>query len=124
MWTGADRAPASVAARSGARQVVLVGVPHLGLDDVGTGMMPTLDGLVQSGAAGATNVRTLSGRPSSGEAYATLGAGTRVRDGHAGLGTSSAEALDAMARSVETGGWVAVGAGAPPPTERKRHRQR
>ena len=36
----------------------------------------------------------------------------------------SAEALDAMARSVETGGWVAVGAGAPPPTERKRHRQR
>jgi hypothetical protein len=97
VWTGASRVPASLPARTGAERVVLVGVPHLGLDDVGTGAMPTLDGLVHRGAAGATNVRTLSGRPSSGEAYATLGAGTRVRDGHAGLGTDSAEALPADA---------------------------
>lgn len=97
VWTGAGRAPASVPARGEVERVVLVGVPHLGLDDVGTGAMPTLDRLVHAGAAGATNVRTLSGRPASGEAYATLGAGTRVRDGHAGLGTASAEALPAGA---------------------------
>jgi hypothetical protein len=97
VWTGGGRVPASVAASRGAERVVLVGVPHLGLDDVGTGAMPTLDRLVRQGAAGATNVRTLSGSPSSAEAYATLGAGTRVRDGHAGLGTRSAEALPATA---------------------------
>jgi hypothetical protein len=97
VWTGASRVPARVPARTGPQRVVVVGVPHLGLDDVGTGTMPALDGLVHRGAAGATNVRTLSGQPSSGEAYATLGAGTRVRDGHAGLGTASAEALPAGA---------------------------
>jgi hypothetical protein len=97
VWTGAERVPASVPPGRGAQQVVLVGVPHLALDDVGTGTMPTLDRLVHRGAAGATNVRTLSGHPSTGEAYATLGAGTRVRDGHPGLGTSGAEALPAAA---------------------------
>ena len=95
VWTGASRSPASMPAPSRAERVVLVGVPHLGLDDVGTGDMPTLDRLIRRGAAGATNVRTLSGRPSSAEAYATIGAGTRVRDGHAGLGTTSAEAYPA-----------------------------
>lgn len=54
--------------------------------------LPTLDDLVHRGAAGATNVRMLSGRPSTGEAYATLGAGTRVQDGPARLATTPAEA--------------------------------
>ncbi|HEY7072062.1 MAG TPA: hypothetical protein VH479_18185, partial [Acidimicrobiales bacterium] len=97
VWTSGSRVPASVAASRRAERVVLVGVPHLALEDVGTGAMPALDALVQRGAAGATNVRTLSGRPSSAEAYATLGAGTRVRDGDPGLGLGSAQALPATA---------------------------
>jgi glycosyl transferase family 2 len=97
VWSSAGRVPASVAAGPGVDRVVLVGVPHLALDDVGTGALPALDGLVHRGAAGATNVRTLSGRPSSGEAYATLGAGARVQDGHPGLGTTPSQALPAGA---------------------------
>lgn len=61
----------------GADQVVLVGVPHLSLDDLDD--LPHLSRLAREGAAAALNVRTLSTRPSVAEAYATLGAGDRVR---------------------------------------------
>jgi hypothetical protein len=97
VWSSTNQVPASVPARTGAERVVLVGVPHLGLDDLGSGTMPALDDLVERGAAGAMNVRTLSGRPASVEAYATIGAGTRVRGGLAELGAASAEALPADA---------------------------
>jgi hypothetical protein len=97
VWTSASRVPASEPARGGAERVVLVGVPHLSLDDLGSGTMPALDGLVARGAAGAMNVRTLSTRPASVEAYATIGAGTRVRGGLAELGPAAAEALPAGA---------------------------
>ena len=81
VWTSAHQVPASVPSPRQPDKVVLVGVPHLGLDDLGTGALPTLDRLAVRGAAAATNVRTLSTRPSSAEAYATIGAGTRVRAG-------------------------------------------
>jgi hypothetical protein len=92
VWSGASQVPASVSAPRQPDRVVLVGVPHLGLDDLGTGELPTLDRLAAQGAAGATNVRTLSTRPASAEAYATIGAGTRVR---AGLDASVALPADA-----------------------------
>ena len=77
----AATAPTAPSAGAHAGKVVLVGLPGLGWGDVGTGAMPNLDRLVAEGAAGAMNVRTLSSRPSVGEGYATLGAGSRVRAG-------------------------------------------
>jgi hypothetical protein len=61
-----------------ASKVVVFGLPRLSWDDVGTGRLPTYDRLLERGAVSATSVRTLSGRPSTTEGYATLGAGTRV----------------------------------------------
>jgi hypothetical protein len=79
VWTGGGRVSAGVPAEQGVKRVVLVGVPHMSPSDMGSGTMPTLDRLSSEGASAATNVRTLSVRPSSSEAYATLGAGVRVR---------------------------------------------
>ncbi|HTJ74952.1 MAG TPA: glycosyltransferase [Acidimicrobiales bacterium] len=95
-WSGAAAPPASVAATGEADKVLLVGVPGLAWDDLGSGTLPNLDALVAGGAVGAMNVRTSSARPSVGEGYATLGAGSRVKVGNA--------ADDAVA--VE--GWVVV----------------
>jgi hypothetical protein len=79
LWSGGRAEPASVAATAGASKVVVVGIAHLGLDDLGSGRLPNLDRLVARGAVAATSVRTLSGRPTTTEGYATLGAGTRVK---------------------------------------------
>ena len=76
---GQQAEPASVAATPGARKVVLFGIPRLSLDDLGDGVVPTLDRLVEGGALAASSVRTLGSRPSTAEAYATLSAGSRVR---------------------------------------------
>lgn len=90
-WSATRAVPARVALPTGAgggvagaraAKVLLVGLPGLGWGDVGTGAMPNLDRLVTEGAAGAMNVRTVSPRPSVGEGYATLGAGSRVRAGN------------------------------------------
>ena len=78
LWSGSSQIDASTPPREGVERVVLVGVPHLALDDLGRGTMPTLDSLALTGAAAATNVRTLSPHPASSEAYASLGAGARV----------------------------------------------
>jgi hypothetical protein len=80
-WSAGRAVPASVAPTDGAAKVLLVGVPGLGWGDVGTGAMPHLDALVAGGAVAAMNVRTRSARPSVGEGYATLGAGSRVKAG-------------------------------------------
>lgn len=80
-WSGARAVPSSLPATGPARSVLIVGVPGLSWDDVGTGRMPALDALLERGALGAMNVRTRSGAPSTAEAYATLGAGARVRAG-------------------------------------------
>ncbi|MEJ7585242.1 MAG: glycosyltransferase [Acidimicrobiales bacterium] len=71
--------PTSVATDQGAQQVILFGIPRLGLDDLDGGRLPTLDGLVIDGALAASSVRTDRARPSTTEAYATISAGTRVR---------------------------------------------
>ncbi len=75
--------PSSVAAGTTAKKVVLFGFPRLSLDDLGSGDTPTLDRLIGEGAVAATSVRTLSGRPSTVESYASLGAGGRVRSADA-----------------------------------------
>ena len=62
-----------------ADRVLVIGVPHLDLDDLER--LPTIAGLARTGAAAAMSVRTLSSRPAVGEAYTSLGAGDRVRSG-------------------------------------------
>ena len=82
-WSGSRSAPASVAPTARAAKVLLVGLPGLRWDDVGTGAMPTLDRLAAGGAVGAMNVRTRSDVPTASEGYASLGAGSRVQAGPA-----------------------------------------
>ncbi len=78
LWSGARSIPSSVGPTRSPDRVLIVGVPGFALDDVGTGRLPTFDRLVDEGAIAAASVRTRSTRPSSTEAYATIGAGTRV----------------------------------------------
>jgi len=82
-WSGNRSAPTSVAPSAQAEKVLIVGLPGLRWDDVGTGAMPTLDRLAAAGAVGAMNVRTRSDLPTVAEGYATLGAGSRVHAGPA-----------------------------------------
>ena len=77
-WSGARAAPSSTPASGPAGRVLLVGLPGLSWDDVGTGAMPNLDRLAADGAVAAMNVRTRSRVPTVREGYATLGAGSRV----------------------------------------------
>jgi hypothetical protein len=83
-----------------AQKVVVFGIPHLGLDDLSSGDVPTLDRLVDRGALAAASVRTYSTRPSTVEAYATLSAGTRVR--------SSGASADAFGLSTPVEGSTAA----------------
>lgn len=72
--------PSSVPPGGAASKVVLVGIPGLGLDDLDADKVPNIDALWQGeGALAAASVRTASSRPSTVEAWATLGAGARVR---------------------------------------------
>jgi hypothetical protein len=66
-----------------ADRVLVIGVPHLELDDLDR--LPTIAGLTRTGAAAAMSVRTLSSRPTVAEAYTSLGAGDRVRARAEGL---------------------------------------
>jgi hypothetical protein len=97
LGAGTVNAPDSVPAAGPAEQVVVVGVPHWSLDDLGTGAMPRIDAILDEGALAATSVRTLSGGPSSTESYATIGAGRRVR------GTRSAGVALPAGASLEGG---------------------
>ena len=120
LWSGSRWEPSSAAAAVGASDVVVFGIPKLGWDDVGTGAMPNLDRLTRDGAVAATTVRTLAGRPSTAEGYATLGAGARVRaDARAGFaleaetdleGGTAAEALTRRTGRPAGGGVAVVGA--------------
>ncbi len=111
-WSGSRAIPSSVPATTTAGKVVLVGLPGLGMDDIGTGAMPTLDRLASEGAVAAMSVRTRSDLPTTAEGYATLGAGSRVRAG--------AAADDAVEREgrivVPSAGEVRSGAGPRLPT--------
>jgi hypothetical protein len=82
-WSGSRSAPAGVVPTERAEKVLLVGLPGLRWDDVGTGVMPTLDRLAAAGAVGAMSVRTRSDVPTVAEGYASLGAGSRVQVGPA-----------------------------------------
>ncbi|HVE46572.1 MAG TPA: glycosyltransferase [Acidimicrobiales bacterium] len=81
VWSGSRWEPSSVAASERPSKVVVFGAPKLGWEDIGTGAMPRLDALLAKGAVAATSVRTIAGRPTTTEGYATVGAGTRVRAG-------------------------------------------
>jgi hypothetical protein len=109
--SGGRWVPAAAPAGERPGKVVLFGMPHLGFDDLGRGRTPNLDRLVAEGAVAAMSVRTLSGRPSTVEGYASLNAGTRVR-----APLTSAEAYPADA-PVENGTAAEVSArrvGRPP----------
>jgi glycosyl transferase family 2 len=79
LWTGTRAEPTGQPARRGASKVVIFGIPYLSWSYVGTGTMPSLDGLIARGATAALNVRTVSDHPSSAEGWASLGAGIRTR---------------------------------------------
>lgn len=78
LWSGAAGHSSSVALPRPAAKVLLVGIPGLSWNDVGSGAMPVLDGMVEQGAVAAMTVRTRSPEPVVTEGYATLGAGSRV----------------------------------------------
>lgn len=79
VWSGSRWEVDSVPATTTAERVVVIGVPGLGWDSLGSGSMPALDRVAQDGAVAAMNVRTRSPRPDVIEAYAALGAGSRVQ---------------------------------------------
>lgn len=59
-------------------RVVIVAIPRLVADDLGSGAVPTLDRLAREGAVAAVATRTLSSRPTVEEAYLSISAGSRV----------------------------------------------
>jgi Glycosyl transferase family 2 len=94
--------PSNVAGVAKASRVVILGVPRLSLDDLGSGLVPEIDQLISIGAVGATSVRTLGGRPTTVEGYATLGAGARVRANDAGADAFAADAPVGLLSAAET----------------------
>ncbi|WP_229023212.1 glycosyltransferase [Actinomarinicola tropica] len=102
LFVGAEAAtPTGAAATTGAERVVVVGVAGLSLDDLDAGIVPEIDALWRDGGAlSAASVRTLSSRPSTVEAWATLGAGSRVR---ANLIASAAYASDTPYENTTAG---------------------
>ncbi|MGI8939839.1 MAG: hypothetical protein ACR2JF_16810 [Iamia sp.] len=59
-------------------RVVIVAIPRLVVEDLGTGAVPTLDRLADEGALAAVATRTPSSRPTVEEAYLSISAGSRV----------------------------------------------
>ncbi len=97
-WSGSRWEPASVAGPATASKVLLVGIPGLSWDEIGTGDMPNLDRLVETGAVAAMSVRTRSDHPAVAEGYATLGAGARVQAANrAAAGVSGMAGVDPAA---------------------------
>ena len=93
-WSGTRWESSSAPLPARPAKVVVFGLPHLGFDDLARHRVPQLERLIGRGALAAMSVRTLSGKPSAAEGYASLGAGTRVKavPGTAGM------AFDAGAR--------------------------
>ena len=79
VWSAGRHAPVGAALGGKPSKVVVFGMPHLGLDDLGSGETPNLDRLVGEGAVAAMSIRTLSARPNTTEGYAALNAGAKVR---------------------------------------------
>lgn len=109
LWSGTRWPPRATGAAGGpASRVLILGLPGLAWEDVGTGRMPALDALAGRGAVGAMSVRTLSDRPSRAEGYATLGAGSRVA---VPPGAGAAVALGGQG-AIEVGGAAGLRSGA------------
>jgi hypothetical protein len=112
LWSGDRWVPEATPLAERPSKVVLFGMPHLGFDDLGSGDVPNLDRLRSGGAVAAMSVRTQSGRPTTVEGYATLGAGTRVR-----ARSDAADAFDASSPfEGGTAGDVAARRTGRPPT--------
>jgi len=79
LWSGSRWEPSSIPPPGRPDKVLIFGLPGLSLADIGSGALPNLDRLVDHGALAAMTVRTPSQHPLAAEAYATLGAGARVR---------------------------------------------
>ncbi len=75
-WAEPASRPLIAADERPPERVLLFGMPGLSIEDLKR--MPELSGLARRGMTGALTVRTRSGFPGPEEAYATLGAGTRV----------------------------------------------
>jgi hypothetical protein len=101
LWSGGRWEASSVALGERPSRVLIFGMPGLRWDEVGTGTLPNLDRLVDGGALAAMTVRTLSSRPSPVEAYATLGAGTRVQAGEVAEEATGAGAPVRLAGAAE-----------------------
>lgn len=59
-------------------RVLLLSLPHLAWSDLGTGAAPRLDALLDGSVVGNLSVRVARRRTTTGEGYATIGAGTRA----------------------------------------------
>jgi hypothetical protein len=106
-----------VGGRTKVSRVLVFGVSRLQLRDLRSDITPAMTKLLGRSAVGATSVRTVSGRPTSVEGYATLGAGARVRagDGLAGafesderIGTVSARELATSRTGKASTGGIAL----------------
>lgn len=100
VWSGGRWEAPSAALLAPADKVIVFGVPHLDIGDVGGDLTPNLNRLMARGSVGVLSVRTYRSHPSSAEAYATLGAGIRL---HAPDGAGVAEATDGGAIVVPGG---------------------
>lgn len=107
LWAGGRWEVPSVALPTSAERVLIVGIPGLRWSDVGSGAMPNLDRLAARGALGAMTTRTASPRPGITEAYATLGAGSRVKASDVLTATpgsgETTSVIDAEALAAEAG---------------------
>lgn len=131
LWLGSRWEPSSAPATREPAKVVLFGIPKLGWEDLDGDAMPNLAALQRDGAVAAMSVRTVAGRPTTTEGYATLGAGTRVRANELGglaydadhpleEGTA-AQALARRTGQTVDGDVVVVGAAAVDRLNAKRH---
>ena len=78
LWSANRAVPSSVGMAPTYNKVVVFGFPGLSWDDVRSGRAPNFDRLAGRGALAGSSVRTLTNTPSAAEAWATIGAGTRV----------------------------------------------
>lgn len=98
-------APAPAWAQESCRRAVVFTLPGIIWEDVERVAPPALMGLVEDGSVGSIAVRTVAPRTSLGAAFATLGAGTRMRGGETTGGVADAAAIEGpLLTQVEVAG--------------------
>ena len=120
LWSASRGEPPTVPVTGEVERVVVFGIPGLSWDDLESARLPNVDALRARGSLAAMSVRTVAGRPSTVEGYASLGAGGRVRaDDQGGYafgeserveGSTARLALERRAGKVSAGRIVVVGA--------------